>query len=177
MDENPADAFDRPRNAEYAGRFLASGLVAEDRAVLAQGEIHVSSNGLKSLFYLGGFDVWVSGTVLHEFAPGRQFARDYRTGAPIVSSGAALRRIVTCYPTGTMIVWGNELERPWALGPDVADVIATSMHAVELPATTLRVRAFQWSHAPAVLADCERVRDAIAHPRDPKRLQATGQEP
>jgi hypothetical protein len=128
---------------------------------LVDAGVVATSNELRALYHLGRYDVLLRPTRLSEVAPGREFARDPRTGGPVISTSESLRSVVECYPRGSMLVWGNDWGLPYAINSELADAIATSMQEVAVPGP-LEVRAFRWEHAPSADTSCAAVRDALS---------------
>ncbi len=105
----------------------------------------LTANDTFALYYLGDYDFAVNASRLSETSSGEEFARDSRTGRPVVSTPASLERIIQCYPSGLILTdifnW-----RVWrAITDPTADLIITRTEPIELPAR-LRLRAFYWKH-------------------------------
>jgi hypothetical protein len=132
------------------------------RKVVDQHEILVSSNELAALYFLGRFDLTVRASRLDEMKSTQEFARDPRTGGPVIGTAASLERVVGCYSSGTLLVWGRDWGIEWAISPDMVKLVEASMQEVKLPGT-LRVRAFEWNHAASNGLGCEPVRQALRH--------------
>jgi 4-amino-4-deoxy-L-arabinose transferase-like glycosyltransferase len=123
------------------------------REVVDAGGYLATSSELHALWYLGRFDLVVHTSRLHDFAPGQEFARDPRTGGLVISEADSLARVMSCQPSGTLLVWGGDWGRADALKPEVADLAEATMREAALPAG-LHVRAFQWRSDPAVKTPC-----------------------
>jgi hypothetical protein len=114
-------------------------LVREADVVLTSHELHM-------LYYLGRADIVVSKERLAEFAD-TEFARDPRTGLPVISRPESLELILSCYSKGLLVTdtlkgWGA----PTVIDEANADLIARRMTPIELPSRT-HIKAFQWQNA------------------------------
>lgn len=63
------------------------------------GAVVVATNELSAIYYLGGFDVVFSNNWIPEMNY-EEFARDPRTGRPLISDTRSLQRLVATYPEG-----------------------------------------------------------------------------
>jgi hypothetical protein len=128
----------------------------------------VTSDDLRSLYYLGGFDVMLSYTVQKDYK-GAEFARDERTGAPTISSGRSVGLVVRCYPEGVFLIEKHRW-RNYFVTPDAAD-------AIQRVATRMPLRpevpflAFHWRHGVDASPDCVALRRRVGEkPRPLPRL-------
>jgi hypothetical protein len=125
------------------------------QAAAAHASIVVSSANPKSLFYLGRTEAALSANQLYDgqghLSP--QFAIDWRTGIPTVSSPTSVRRLVECYPSGLVVVDKGHWRKRFAVPDSTADVLQRLTSPVALPDGTGLV-AVTWSHAPSPAAVC-----------------------
>lgn len=130
------------------------------RKLIDPGELLITSNELQTIYFLGRYDLLLGASRLDEFAPGKEFGRDPRTGGPVISTPASLSKVLACYGQGSVLVWGNDWRISHAVSPEVSDLIEAETKEVKLPGS-LKVRAFRWQHEPTGGPDCARVRKAL----------------
>lgn len=111
-------------------------LVDEADVVLTSHELHM-------LYYLGRADIVVSKERLAEFSE-TEFARDQRTGLPVVSRPESVARIVDCFASGVLVTdtikgW----QAPTVIDADLSHLIERRMTPIALPARS-KLRAFEW---------------------------------
>jgi len=132
------------------GIHLGEGFSADWPAVVDQlepavraADVVLTSHELHMLYYLGRADIVVSKERLAEFAD-TEFARDPRTGLPVVSGPQSLALILDCYPSGVLVTDTIKGWRaPTVIDDASASVIASRMKPIELPARS-HLMAFQW---------------------------------
>ena len=105
--------------------------------------IVLTNEELPVLYYLGRFDVTVSGSRLSELADTREFSRDDRTGRPVVSTAESVARIMACFPDGLLLSHQSKWRNPAQLDNDVADLIERHAEPVDVPRGS-RIVAFAW---------------------------------
>jgi hypothetical protein len=154
-----------------SGATARHGPTEQQRAALARlvagGDVLMTSNELRALYHLGRYDVLLRPTRLSEVAPGREFARDHRTGGPVISTVQSLHAVVECHARGSMLVWDSDWGLPYAINIDLARAIETRMKEVEVPGP-LEVRVFRWEHVASADPECVALRDALSsRPRVP----------
>jgi hypothetical protein len=114
-------------------------------------DVVLTSHELHMLYYLGRADIVVSKERLAEFAD-TEFARDRRTGLPVVSRPESIELIMTCYPTGVLVTDTLKGWRaPTVIDDPASDLIQRRMLPIELP-TRSNIKAFRWER-PAEVAD------------------------
>lgn len=94
------------------------------------GALVVATNELSAIHYLGGFDVVFSNNWIPEMNY-EEFARDPRTGRPLISDTRSLGRLVDIYPEGIFIAsieWWSQWPRNNSVG--------RFMQAFEAPGVT-----------------------------------------
>lgn len=142
----------------YRGHTDWEAVEAELQPIVDTVDVVVSSAVLKTLYYFDETDVSLSRTQL--FTPGvdvyePEFWRDWRHGRPVISSPSSIERLVSCYPSGLVLVEAGHWHLPAVVPPETAETIERVTTPVALPRGA-RARAFVWhteSTAPA--ADCD----------------------
>ena len=129
------------------------------RELRASADVVVSSALLKALFYLGNAHVGLSRTELLDYqTEAAQFARDPRTGRPMISRADALERVVHCFDRGVLIIEKDHWRRSDVITGAVGDYIEAQME--ELPTDPeWRIKVFRWNH-PRAASDCPPWRNA-----------------
>jgi hypothetical protein len=105
--------------------------------------IVLTNEELAVLYYLGRFDVTVSGSRLSELDDGQEFSVDHRTGRPVVSTADSVARIMACYPNGLVLSNTRKWRDPTQLDNETADVIERHAEPVDVPQGS-RIVAFTW---------------------------------
>ena len=95
------------------------------------------------LYYLGRFDVTLSGSRLSELADDAEFSRDDRTGRPVISRPESVELIMACYPDGLLLTNTNKWRHPAQLDNQVADLFERYAEPVEVPRGS-RIVAYAW---------------------------------
>jgi 4-amino-4-deoxy-L-arabinose transferase-like glycosyltransferase len=134
----------------------------EQRAALARalprGTVLVTTDELRTLYYLGHYQLLLNRSRLDEVPGRREFAPDPRTGRPVIGTLAALRRLVECRADGAVLVAPEQWAEGPALGEDVRAYLATSMQ----PSALGEMRLFRWrTPAPGSAASCQGVTGAV----------------
>ena len=120
-------------------------------------DIVLVTSELETLYYLGDYDVLVSHSRLGELMGAGEFARDFRTGRPVVSTPESVARIMACYPNGLLVTSIYRWRNKPMLDDAVADLIVAHAQPLELPAGS-RVMAYRWSHLATAEPDCPDLR-------------------
>jgi hypothetical protein len=128
-----------------AARLLAPRL--EAAAVL------VTTNELQALYHLGRADVTLSRSRLLELPDTSEFARDPRTGLPVISTPSSLARLIRCTPNGLLLTTDAHWRNATQLDDAVADLLVREALPVPLP-RSLHIRAFEWRTEEAPGEDC-----------------------
>ena len=113
-----------------------------------EADVVLTSHELHMLYYFGRADIVFSKARRADFAQ-TEFARDARTGLPVVSKPESLALILACYPDGVLVTdtikgW----REPTVIDGPTADLILERMRPIALPARS-RLIAFHWHTAPA----------------------------
>ena len=130
------------------------------RALSDSAAVLVSSSDLKALYYLGRLDVILYRDHLYSdqgWAP--EFGEFDKLGRPVISTPASVERLVSCYPTGLVIVEDGAWHAPWGVPTATAEYLETSLVRVPMPPQS-RLKVFRWRTPAAKLtAPC-----SIVHP-------------
>ena len=105
--------------------------------------IVLTNEELAVLYYLGRFDVTLSGSRLSELADDAEFSRDDRTGRPVISRPESVELIMACYPDGLLLTNTNKWRHPAQLDNQVADLFERYAEPVEVPRGS-RIVAYAW---------------------------------
>jgi hypothetical protein len=132
------------------GIHLGEGFSADWPAVVDQlepavgaADVVLTSHELHMLYYLGRADIVVSKERLAEFAE-TEFARDPRTGLPVITRPESLELILACYPSGVLVTDTIKGWRaPTVIDDETANLIVSRMTPIELPAQ-FQLMAFHW---------------------------------
>ena len=109
-------------------------------------DVVLTSYELHMLYYLGRVDIVVSKERLAEFA-NTEFARDPRTGLPVVSRPGSLELILACYPNGVLVTDTLKGWRaPTVIDDAASDLIERHMTPIDLP-KRLNLKAFHWRNS------------------------------
>jgi hypothetical protein len=135
-----AASFPRPHWNHAAARLRP---VAESASVV------ITSALPKAIYYLQRGEVTLSLTQLGEVAPrnvdDREFAVDYRTGRPTISTVGSLEALRACHRSGLIVVEAFEWRKRYGTTPEVADYLEQHMAEVPLP-EAWRLHVFSWEH-------------------------------
>jgi hypothetical protein len=135
----------RPLGIHLGEGFSASwpAAVPELGPWVQEADVVLTSHELHMLYYLGRADIVVSKERLAEFAE-TEFARDHRTGLPVISRPESLELILDCYPSGVLVTDTIKGWRaPTVIDDQTANLIVARTNPVELPAGS-KLMAFQW---------------------------------
>jgi hypothetical protein len=120
------------------------------RSLVDSADVVLSSYVLKPLYYFDRGDAHFSWTETAEagFVNGHpvEFARDYRTGLPTMSSAASLERVMSCYGSGLVLTERFHLDRAHLLNRETTAFLRAHTDSVPLPADSW-VLAFRWRHS------------------------------
>jgi hypothetical protein len=131
--------------------------VPELRTLVGNASVFVTRDDTRALFFLGGYDLMLDRTRRDDYAPGREFAIDPRTGGSAIATAPSMRLVMDCYPSGVVVVAKNAWRDSSRVTDDVADLIEERAKHVQLQSTDL-LRVYQWRHeVQADLPDCKRV--------------------
>lgn len=86
-----------------------------------QASIVLTSNDLQAVLFLGGYDVLISRDNLEQTRARKEFAPDFRTGRPVVSSARSIRELISCHRDGVVLVAGYDWRNPHRVPDEVAD--------------------------------------------------------
>jgi hypothetical protein len=124
---------------------------------LAKRSVFVASDLQRTLYFLGDYDVMLNKSELDEMGQD-EFAWDDRSGRPNISTGASLRRLMRCYPSGSLLVSESKIGSA-DIPDETLHVIEHEMRRVPLP-PKLDMRAYEWSGTPdRGSADCRALYD------------------
>jgi hypothetical protein len=105
-------------------------------------DIVLTMADLEALYFLDGYDVLYGPSRLREVPTAEDFARDHRTGRPVIGSHAALELVQRCTRSGIFIT-NTHMWRTSPLNMALADFLEANMSYLEIPGAT-QVIAFTW---------------------------------
>jgi hypothetical protein len=108
-----------------------------------EADVVLTSHELHMLYYLDRADIVVSKERLAEVGD-TEFARDPRTGLPVISLPGSLKLIMACYPNGVIVTDTLKGWRaPTVIDQEVSDFIVAHAEPLDLPERA-RLKAFHW---------------------------------
>lgn len=115
------------------------------RAAIGSPSLLVVADDVRTVHYLGPFDLLINRSRITDIEPQVEFGQDFRTGRRVVGSGLTLARVAACYPSGVILVPDDRWELDTAVPPDVRAAI----EAVAQPITpgVEGFHLFRWQHA------------------------------
>jgi hypothetical protein len=124
------------------------------RPWLDQASVVLTTSDIETLYFLGDYDVLINKSRLSEVHERSElpemveFARDYRTGKPVVSTPASVTSIIDCFPDGLIITSKHRWRVTHQLDDAVADLIIKRTVPLELPRSS-QMMAFRWERTPS----------------------------
>jgi 4-amino-4-deoxy-L-arabinose transferase-like glycosyltransferase len=113
------------------------------RPIAEKADVVLTTADITALYFIDRHDIFISATHLSEQEVRQEFALDYRTGRPIISTPLSLRKVMTCYPTGLVIVE----ERYWLsdlmVSEAIANLLITRAARIDLDEAS-GIRAYRW---------------------------------
>jgi hypothetical protein len=130
-------------------------------------DVLVTTDELRSLYYLGRSDILVNRIRLMETPNPAEFKGDPRTGRPIISTTESVRLVLACYPTGLFI--SNEFywRSPEGLTDAAADLLVAQAEPIVLP-LDVKLHVYHWESTekpdPVVCSKLPRISDPVEAP-------------
>ncbi|WP_188772457.1 hypothetical protein [Novosphingobium endophyticum] len=128
------------------------------RAAIGTPSLFVVADDMRTVHYLGPFDLLISRSRVSDISPPVEFGTDFRTGRRVVGSGETLAEVAACYPDGVILAPADRWELDSAVPPDVKAAI----HAFAVPVTpgVDGFHLFRWRH-PVHGVRCQDIRAMI----------------
>jgi hypothetical protein len=128
------------------------------RPWLDQASVVLTTSDIETLYFLGDYDVLINKSRLsevHHDSEMGEFARDFRTGKPIVGTPESVALLIDCFPDGLIITSKHRWRVTHQLDDAVADLIIKRSVPLELPRSS-QMMAFRWARPPgsSVPASC-----------------------
>ncbi len=122
--------------------------------LLAETAVVVNTEELGPLFYFDRHDILFSPSKLAELPPENRadFARDPRTGRPVIGSLEALEKVIRCAPSGLFLAPALHWRRPHLATPEAVALLDRLAESVEMPPES-HVFAYRWQHEPSEAAE------------------------
>jgi 4-amino-4-deoxy-L-arabinose transferase-like glycosyltransferase len=103
---------------------LAPRVAAADRVV--------TSNSVKAIYYLGGYDLELNATIVPETETGSDFGRDPRTGRPAIGKAESIRQVLARPGNTLVVIESSKIGRASGVNSDAFRVIASRCEELEL---------------------------------------------
>jgi len=122
--------------------------------LLAETAVVVNTEELGPLFYFDRHDILFSPSKLAELPPENRadFARDPRTGRPVIGSLETLEKVIRCAPSGLFLAPALHWRRPHLATPEAVALLDRLAEPVEMPPDS-HVFAYRWRHEPSEAAE------------------------
>lgn len=125
----------------------------ELRRITAGRGLVVTGDDLRTIAYVGPFDLFISHSRLGELTPAVDFNRDFRTGRPLIDSAAGLAQVIDCSEDGVVIISDHQWRNPMGVRAQVADLIERRLTPVP---TNTGFHIYSWRH-PLARRSCPHV--------------------
>ena len=122
-----------------------SAAIPELRQLTADASVFLTRDDTRALYFLGGYDLMLNRTRRDDYAPGRDFAIDPRTGGAAIAKAGSMQLVIDCYPSGLVVVPRYEWRNPRSVTADVADLIEMQAMPVTLRSSRF-FRVYRWQH-------------------------------
>jgi hypothetical protein len=109
------------------------------RPLAAGADRVITSNAMKSLYYLGRYDYELNASIVAETDSGMDFGTDLRTGRQAIGSAAAVTQVLRQPGTTLVVVEDEVLNRATGVSSSAAEALLPFCSKVELPAAGLSV--------------------------------------
>jgi len=106
-------------------------------------DIVVTTDELRTLYFLGRYDVLVSRSRLLETGNSKEFVIDSRTGRPVISTAESLSLLLDCYPTGLVVSRNGFWRRDIGIDDRAADMLEARTQRIVLP-DGYGMQAYHW---------------------------------
>lgn len=114
---------------------------------LATADVVVTMAELETLYFWDRYDLLFSPSRLGELAEQHEFAPDFRTGRPVISTVDALERVFACSGSGMFVTNTHRWPKPDLIDQATVDFIEREMTRLDLPRSTQLI-VFTWEHRP-----------------------------
>lgn len=114
---------------------------------LAATDVVVTMAELETLYFWDRYDLLFSPSRLGELAEQHQFAPDFRTGRPVISTVDALERVFACSGSGMFVTNTHRWPKPDLVDQATVEFIEREMTRLDLPRSTQLI-VFTWEHSP-----------------------------
>lgn len=136
---------------------------ADLKKVVAQPGVFLTADDVRTLYYVGPYDVVLNRNRISDIDPSIDFGVDFRTGHRAVGSGRYISQIIECTASGTVLVPDNRWRLKSAVTDDMADAIEANTVSIEPPIPGFRIS--RWRHQPNASEACSRIVAAIQEGR------------
>jgi hypothetical protein len=134
----PSSFAEEPPDEPWRG---ASGQL---RAAIGTPSLFVVADDMRTVHYLGPFDLLISGSRITDITPPVEFGTDFRTGRRVIGSGATLAEVAACYPDGVILAPDDRWQRDSAVPPDVKTAIRGFARPIRPGVRGFHL--FRWQH-------------------------------
>ena len=108
-------------------------------------EIVVTMAELETLYFWDRYDILLSPSRLSEMEEKHEFARDHRTGRPVISTADSLRRILECTASGVFVSNTHRWQRVNFMDAATTSLIEQEMARIDLPQAPQLI-AYAWDN-------------------------------
>ncbi len=117
--------------------------------LLRETAVVINTEELGPLFYFDRHDILFNPSKLAELPSGirSDYARDPRTGRPVIGSLEALETVIRCSPSGLFLAPAVHWRRPYLATPEAVDLLERLAEPVEMPPDS-HVFVYRWRHDP-----------------------------
>ena len=120
--------------------------------LLAEADVIVTMVELETLYFWERYDVLFSPSRLGEITNAAEFAADFRTGRPVISTLDLLALLVDCTASGMFIAVASRWRQPQFVGAETVSFIERTMTRLDLPERS-QLLVFTWQHPPPGAGD------------------------
>lgn len=124
--------------------------------LLRETAVVINTEELGPLFYFDRHDILFNPSKLGELPADNRsdYARDPRTGRPVIGSLEALETVIRCSPSGLFLTPAVHWRRPYLATPEAVDLLERLAQPVEMPPDS-HVYAYRWQHdSPDAIEAC-----------------------
>lgn len=126
------------------------------RDYVEDANVVVSSIELKAMYYFGRQDVLLS----RDYIRNEEFVTFRKMRRPAISTPESLALLMSCVPSGLVLVEERQWRKPWGVLPETADLLERRAERIPLPAHA-RLHAFHWSGGADTRPGCQLVADRV----------------
>lgn len=140
---------------------------SELKAKIERASIFLASMPSTMLYLLGPFDVILNANAAEEAAGEAEFTPDPRVGRPAIQTKESLQAIMSCYPTGIIVVTGTQWRHRAGVTEEVANFLMETARLTRFkgpaPKGEEDLLILEWERQPdAASPQCGEIRSKVA---------------